>query len=268
MVTQVELGEYLDEIRDEVCSRCVERPPGGPPCEPLGKMCGVELHLENLIDSIHQVRSNRIEPYLDHNRHEICEKCAFVHSSVCPCPMDSLALLVVQAVETVDERRRQRGEAYRATPDAEEVSLEAIRQAYLQAVGSWSGCDWPTAMGKTGLNVNGRNAAQAASMGQEADDPELAEDWYAAGRWLAHVEHYAQLAEIHAAQAVMAAEEGRWHDALTRAEWAWSLEFSTGRPLRHTPPHAWQQLRECIEAAYLAHQIVNDPCDAECSAPS
>src|SRR5476649_1823904 len=106
MVTQVALDEYLAEIRDEVCSRCVERPPGGPPCVPLGKVCGVELHLEDLIDSIHQVRSNRIQPYLDHNRHGICENCAFLHSSVCPCPMDSLALLVVQAVETVDERRR------------------------------------------------------------------------------------------------------------------------------------------------------------------
>ena len=32
MVAECELAEYLDEIRREVCSRCVERPPGGPPC--------------------------------------------------------------------------------------------------------------------------------------------------------------------------------------------------------------------------------------------
>src|SRR5215470_3831808 len=108
MLTEAELSEYLDEIRREVCSRCVERPPGGPPCVPLGKMCGVELHLENLIDSIHQVKSNRLQPYLDHNRTEVCEKCAFLHSSFCPCPMDYLAVLVVQAVETVDERRGPR----------------------------------------------------------------------------------------------------------------------------------------------------------------
>lgn len=110
MVSQIELDEYLAEIREDVCSRCVERPPGGPPCAPLGKMCGVELHLESLIDSIHQVHSNRIQPYLDHNRNGICEKCAFLHSSVCPCPMDTLSMLVVQAVETVDARRRQLGE--------------------------------------------------------------------------------------------------------------------------------------------------------------
>lgn len=105
MTTEAELGEYLDQIRQTVCSRCVERPVGGPPCLPLGKLCGVELHLESLVDSIHQVKSNRIAPYLDHNRQEICEHCALLHSSVCPCPMDYLAMLLVQAVETVDDRR-------------------------------------------------------------------------------------------------------------------------------------------------------------------
>jgi hypothetical protein len=260
MVTQVDLGEYLDEIREDVCSRCVERPPGGPPCVPLGKMCGVELHLENLIDSIHQVRSNRIAPYLDHNRHEICETCAFLHSSFCPCPMDYLAVLVVKAVEAVDERRRQRGEVDRAIRNTEAVTLEEIREAHRQAAGTWTGCDWPTAMGESRLNLEGWTPAQAAVRGQEAEDPQLAEDWYTASRSLAQIQQHAQLAEIHAAQAVLAAEEGRWRDALTRAEWAWALEFSSGRPLRHAPPHAWQRLRDRIEAAYLAHQDAEEPC--------
>jgi hypothetical protein len=51
-VAQAELAEYLAEIRASVCSRCVERPPGGPPCKPLGNDCGVEMHLAELIDSI------------------------------------------------------------------------------------------------------------------------------------------------------------------------------------------------------------------------
>ena len=42
MITETELDEYQDEIRNVVCSRCVERPPGGPPCAPLGKECGIE----------------------------------------------------------------------------------------------------------------------------------------------------------------------------------------------------------------------------------
>jgi hypothetical protein len=110
MIAEAELTEYLEEIRRQVCSRCVERPAGGPPCAPLGKTCGVELHLPQLIESIRQTRSPLIGPYLERNRKEICTSCAFLDTSICPCPMDYLAVLLVQAVEAVDERR-QRAEA-------------------------------------------------------------------------------------------------------------------------------------------------------------
>jgi hypothetical protein len=113
MVAECELAEYLDEIRREVCSRCVERPPGGPPCAPLGKECGVELHLRELIDTIHEVHSDSIVPYLLNNRHKVCEHCANLHASSCPCPMDYLAVLLVQAVEAVDRRREVLPEAPR-----------------------------------------------------------------------------------------------------------------------------------------------------------
>jgi hypothetical protein len=108
MLSESDLKEYLDEIRQQVCSRCVERPPGGPPCAPLGKQCGIELHLPKLIDAIHEQHSELIAPYLDNNRRKVCEHCAFLHGDVCPCPMDYLAVLLVQAVEAVDERRDQR----------------------------------------------------------------------------------------------------------------------------------------------------------------
>jgi hypothetical protein len=108
MVAESELAEYLDEIRREVCSRCVERPPGGPPCTPLGKNCGIESHLAELIDAVHEMRSDSIVPYLLNNRHKICEHCALIQSSVCPCPMDYLAVLLVQAIEAVDRRREEK----------------------------------------------------------------------------------------------------------------------------------------------------------------
>ena len=98
------LTEYLDEIRKEVCSRCIERPPGGPPCAAQGKACGIELHLRELVDAIHDVRSDWIETYLMHNRERICENCPFLHSTICPCPMDYLAVPLVEAVESVDRR--------------------------------------------------------------------------------------------------------------------------------------------------------------------
>jgi hypothetical protein len=107
MISQAQLDEYLDEIRQQVCSRCVERPPGGPPCAPLGHVCGIEAHLAQIIDSIHRVKSGLIEPYLDTNRKQVCGGCAFLHSGICPCPMDYLAVLLVEAVETVDARHAQ-----------------------------------------------------------------------------------------------------------------------------------------------------------------
>ena len=81
------------------------------------------------------------------------------------------------------------------------------------------------------------------------------EDWLRASDWLAGMEH--QLAEKKAAEAIEAAREGRWGDALVNAEWAWSLEFSTSWPLRRGPPLAWQRLREVMEAAYLAHEVAD-----------
>ena len=111
MLTEQDLEEYLREIRQHVCSRCPERPPGGPPCAPLGKDCGVEMHLPQLVDSIHAERSKLIDPYLAHNRLGICAHCPYLHSSICPCPMDYLAVLIVEAVETVDQRRGRWEEA-------------------------------------------------------------------------------------------------------------------------------------------------------------
>lgn len=105
MASRVELAEYLDEIRAQVCSRCIERPPEGPPCAPLGKKCGIELHLPQLVDAIHDVHSGLLSPYLDNNRQKVCQFCDHINTDICPCPLRYLAALIVEAVETVDERR-------------------------------------------------------------------------------------------------------------------------------------------------------------------
>jgi hypothetical protein len=97
--------EYLKEIREHVCSRCVERPPGGPPCEPLGKRCGIEMHLPSYIRAVHEVESSSIGPYLASVNNCVCTNCPLHHSEVCPCPLEYLLVLTVQAIETVDERR-------------------------------------------------------------------------------------------------------------------------------------------------------------------
>jgi hypothetical protein len=105
MYTESELKEYVAEIHVKVCSRCVERPPGGPPCAPLGKLCGLELHLPRFLDAIHEVNSPLIAPYLATVRQRVCSGCSHLGCDCCPCPMDYLLVLTAGAVEAVDARR-------------------------------------------------------------------------------------------------------------------------------------------------------------------
>lgn len=103
-----ELEEYRKAIREQVCSRCIERPPGGPPCAPLGKRCGIEISLAALIDAVHGVRSQTMDPYIDRFHDEVCTHCPNRVTDQCPCPLDALLLLAVEAIEGVDQRRQER----------------------------------------------------------------------------------------------------------------------------------------------------------------
>jgi hypothetical protein len=251
MATATALDEYLTEIRREVCSHCVEKPPGGPPCAPLGKACGIELHLPELIDSIHKVHSPLIAPYLERNRAEICSKCAFLHSEICPCPMDYLAVLLAEAVETVDASH-PRPEGLRKLSERPGDDAK-IADAYEAAAGAWSGCDWLTEFGKTRLNLQYETAQTARAKAEKFAGRSAGEEWRAASQWLGCVERYAAQAEASAAKAVKAAAAGDWSEALDNAERAWSLEFVTGRPLRRADPSTWQPLRDAVKIGYLAH---------------
>jgi hypothetical protein len=105
MYEGTDLEEYMCEIREQVCARCIERPPGGPPCEPLGKRCGIELDLPQLVDAVHRVQSSVMEPYIDHFHDDVCMHCANRGTGQCPCPLEFLLVLAVQAIEAVDQRR-------------------------------------------------------------------------------------------------------------------------------------------------------------------
>jgi len=109
MISQEMLAEYLAAIREQVCNKCIEKPPGGPPCQPLGKRCGVELHLDKVVEVAHSARSAAIDPYIERLHDDVCATCANRTTSQCPCPLDYLLLLAVQAVESVDQRRAAAG---------------------------------------------------------------------------------------------------------------------------------------------------------------
>lgn len=255
MITETQLQEYLDTIRQDVCSRCVERPPEGPPCGPLGKPCGVELHLPELVEAVHQVHSDLITPYLDTNRDKICTTCPYHHhSDFCPCPMDSLAVLVVQAIEAVDQRheqREQKRQLVAGLPGHDRPDMEEVTHAYEEAAGTWTGCDWPTMFGSAGLDLDGWTAEEATAQAIEVDAAQRTA-WEAAACGLSEVERRAAEAEKEAKRAILAASAGAWQEAAEHAQRAWSLEFSTGRPFRRQPA-TWQRLHEVLAAAAQAH---------------
>jgi hypothetical protein len=106
-----ELTEYMEEIREQVCSRCIERPPGGPPCEPLGKRCGIEANLPWLVYAVHHRPGDSMEPYINSFHEDVCADCAFHMTNQCPCPLNYLLLLAVEAIETVDQRQKAENRA-------------------------------------------------------------------------------------------------------------------------------------------------------------
>jgi hypothetical protein len=70
---------------------------------PLGKRCGVELHLEDLVAVVHSNAAARIDPYIDGFHTTICTSCPVNPTSQCPCPLEYLITLAVEAIESVDQ---------------------------------------------------------------------------------------------------------------------------------------------------------------------
>ncbi len=110
MVADTGFEDYAEELERQVCRRCISRVKGAPPCAPKGIGCGIEQHLEKLVQICRTVDSALIDPYLDRLHDEICDDCFYRDKSVCPCPLKYLLPLAVSAVETVDRRRHILGE--------------------------------------------------------------------------------------------------------------------------------------------------------------
>jgi hypothetical protein len=105
MFAPTNVDEYLEELRIRVCTRCIVRRQGAPPCKPFSVDCGIEQHLRKLIHICRTVQSSLIDPYADSLAKDICADCQFRDKPVCPCPLKYLLPLAVEAVEAVDQRR-------------------------------------------------------------------------------------------------------------------------------------------------------------------
>jgi hypothetical protein len=109
MVATLDTDEYLEEMRQRLCGRCIVRLPGAPPCAVRGVGCGIERHLAELVDICHSVSGMLIDPFAEAMDAEICARCELRETRSCPCPMKYLLPVAVEAVEAVDRRREERG---------------------------------------------------------------------------------------------------------------------------------------------------------------
>ena len=105
MNTHNQLDEYRLQLREDVCSHCIERRPNAPPCGTLGNGCGIERHLPTLIEICRTTDSALIDPYIEKLHDTICAGCEYQDKPSCPCPLNYLLQLAVEAVEKVEHRR-------------------------------------------------------------------------------------------------------------------------------------------------------------------
>jgi hypothetical protein len=73
----------------------------------MGKRCGIELHLAEIVQVAHLTRSRAIDPYIERFHIDVCSHCSNRETSQCPCPLDPLLLLAIEAIEAVDARHGQ-----------------------------------------------------------------------------------------------------------------------------------------------------------------
>jgi hypothetical protein len=100
-----DLEEYRAALQAQVCSRCIERRVGTPPCAPMGKPCGIESHLAEIVELCRSTDSTLIDPYIEKLHDTICADCEYKDKPACPCPLDYLLQLAVEAVEQVERGR-------------------------------------------------------------------------------------------------------------------------------------------------------------------
>jgi len=108
--------------------------------------------------------------------------------------MDTLSVLLVEAVEAVDKRRQQRARGHQlilGLPGSDRPDMEEVVRAFEDAAGTWTGCDWPTAFGPARLDLQGCTAAEATTMAVESLVSDERKAWEQAASWLTEVEHRA-----------------------------------------------------------------------------
>ncbi|MGQ0635989.1 MAG: hypothetical protein ACT4QC_15365 [Planctomycetaceae bacterium] len=115
------------------------------------------------------------------------------------------------------------------------MDTSEIITAFVQGVGRWKGCCWPTEFGDRKLNLDGLKSSHAELMAGATSGSERA-SWRGAATWLQRVEEDAGEAEKRAELAAKLAVLGDLDRARAYAEEACVLES------RYTADQTWRPL--------------------------
>lgn len=101
--------EYRKAVKDMVCSKCIDLGEDGQ-CKLSGeRVCGVESHLDQMINIVKTVQSDRVEDYVNVVRTHICEHCEgqgedgnCMYRRELDCALDRYLPLVIDAIEEIE----------------------------------------------------------------------------------------------------------------------------------------------------------------------
>lgn len=108
-VTQQQLDEHWQAVSARVCVKCIDGDADGN-CRLSGvDQCGLKLHFPRIVETVLSVKSDRMEPYIEALRKNVCaycvhqspdEKCTF-RANV-DCGLDRYFPLIVEAIEETE----------------------------------------------------------------------------------------------------------------------------------------------------------------------
>jgi len=108
---------YLKAVRQRVCHHCSDLMTDGI-CGLADRVCPIELNLREMIQIVHYVHDEAIEPYLRNLRKVVCAACGTRDlADHCrlkdqrDCALDRFFVLVVEAINDVHEDLREEAKA-------------------------------------------------------------------------------------------------------------------------------------------------------------
>ena len=102
------MQKYLEAIRKNVCSICVDSTDEGDCTLTEKEVCAVESFLPRIVDVIHNAQEDDLQTYINELREKVCAECRSNGDENCylredaNCALDRYFPLIIDAIKSVD----------------------------------------------------------------------------------------------------------------------------------------------------------------------